>query len=164
MAWMPSLLGELQAIRPGFRYLGLDVARMVIARNKEAFASQPNWSFGVLDMSTQAVPGSGYDLALTRDALQHLPCRRVVASLKNLAFSGVKYLLIGSYRSSANVDIRTGAYFLINLALPPYGIHPDSVYDERHKEDKLLYFYRASELQKEDFAAMAARCGGNETQ
>ena len=54
MAWMPTLLEEVEAAgRPGFRYLGMDVARTVVQKNKEVFAERPNWRFGVLDMSTQ---------------------------------------------------------------------------------------------------------------
>lgn len=165
MAWMHLLLNELEESRPGFRYLGLDIARQVVEQNKQAYADKKNWAFEVLDMSSQEVPATGYDLALTRDALQHLPCRRVVASLRNLAFSGVKYLLVGSYNmdGNTNADIPAGSAFYVNLKLPPYSLTPDAVLDELNDEqhpenNKLLYLYRTSELQKQDFDAMAARC------
>ena len=62
------------------------------------------------------------DSAPRRDALQHLSCELVVASLQNFALSRPRWLLVGSYNSSTNVNIPAGGYFLINLREPPYSM------------------------------------------
>lgn len=104
MVWMPLVLEHLP---PDFRYLGLDITRSVIQANRVKFASKPNWRFDVADLSASALP-RGYDLVFTRDALQHLDCRSVVASLRNIANSGAKHMLVGSYDEAHNVDIAIG--------------------------------------------------------
>jgi hypothetical protein len=59
-----------------------------------------------------------------RDALQHLPCELVVASLQNFARSKPRFLLVGSYNgdSRTNHNIAPGDYFLINLREAPYSL------------------------------------------
>ena len=59
---------------------------------------------------------------LRRDALQHLPCMLVVASLQNFALSSPQWLLVGSYDSSTNQEVPAGGYFMINLREPPYSM------------------------------------------
>ena len=116
----------------------------------------------------QVPPAAGFDMLLSRDALQHLPCAAVVASLKNLAASGARLLLLGSYNGNNNTDIRTASaagYFGINLREPPYSLVPKAVYDEKTPDpkwpSKLLLLFEAAELGKADFPAMAAGCDGS---
>ena len=54
-------------------------------------------------MRTQALP-RGFDLIHTRDALQHLSCRSIVAALRTLATSNARYLLVGFSCVSACVS------------------------------------------------------------
>jgi hypothetical protein len=80
LLFRPTLLQDVAVTGPGFRYLGFDVARQVNEQtDKAAFVDIKYWQFGALDMSSQAVPAKGFDLALTRDTLQHLSSTRVVA-------------------------------------------------------------------------------------
>lgn len=52
---------------------GFDVVESVIERNKEQLAPlSPRVAFQVAELS-QGLPTSGFDLILSRDALQHLP-------------------------------------------------------------------------------------------
>lgn len=59
-----------------------------------------------------------------RDALQHLSCELLVASLQNFAHGRPQLLLVGSYNgdSSTNKNIPPGGYFLINLRKAPYSM------------------------------------------
>lgn len=160
MAWMPLMLGEVERKKPHFRYLGLDIARSVIEANQEAFRNRTNWKFDVKDMTAEPLP-RGYDLIHCRDALQHLECSLIVAALKNMAESGAKYLLVGSYDSSPNIRIQSGEYFHINLRLPPFSLsEPQAVYSENTPGEinKLQLLYSGAYLQKQDFDAMKAGC------
>lgn len=160
MAWMPLLLERVQAARPRFRYLGLDIAASVVAQNKRAFAAQRRWRFDTFDLSAQPLP-RGYDLVHTRDALQHLSCARGVAALRNLAGSGARYLLIGSYNSTQNVAIQDGAHFDINLRLHPYSLGPPlAAFHEASAPGppKFMLLYSAEQLSRQDYAAMRLRC------
>ena len=64
----------------------------------------------------------------------------MVASLRNFALSRPRWLLVGSYNSSANVDIPAGGYFLINLREPPYSMAEGvvQVWRTAHKTDSPL--------------------------
>jgi len=120
MTWQPLFLDQLAATQPRFKYLGLDIARPVIERNRQQFRGKP-WKFDVLDMTRQPLP-RGFDLVHTRDVLQHLPCKAVVASLENIASSGASYLMATSYDMPQNLRIqRPGGFVQYNLrrqALP----------------------------------------------
>ena len=43
MVWMPLVLEEVAKSKPGFRFLGLDIARPVVDALKTDFADRPNW-------------------------------------------------------------------------------------------------------------------------
>lgn len=89
-------------------WLPQDIARQVIAANRLQYAAQLNWRFEVLDVTAEQLP-RGYDMVFSRDMLQHLECRRVVASLAHIAQSGAKYLLVGSYDDvERNANITSG--------------------------------------------------------
>ncbi len=160
MAWMPLVLEQVERKQPGFRYLGLDIARPVIEANKVTFRNKTNWKFDVKDMTRERLP-KGYDLIHCRDALQHLSCPMIVNALHNFALSGAKYLLVGSYDAQPNQNIKSGDYFAINLRLPPFSLsNPDAIASENTpgEENKLQLLYRISELAKKDFDVMRLGC------
>lgn len=69
----------------------------------------------------------GVTMILCRDALQHLDFALAINILKNFAFSGADYLLVGSYYHyndpfSANRLIKIGDYFPIDLRYPPFNL------------------------------------------
>lgn len=160
MAWMPLLLEQVEKQQPGFRYLGLDIARPVIEANKATFRDKPNWRFEAKDMTSEPLP-KGYDLIHCRDALQHLSCPMIVNALHNFVLSGAKYLLVGSYDADPNKNIQPGDYFDINLRLPPFSLSkPDAVLSEETPGEinKLQLLYRISEIAKQDFESMHRGC------
>lgn len=166
MAWMPLFLAELEASRPGFRYMGLDIARSVVEGNQQRFGSgATNWTFAVHNLADPSTPlPAGYDLLLTRDALQHLACPLVVDCLHNIAQSSVKFALIGSYNGNDNRHIQTGDVFMINLRKPPYSLEPMAVFREGKipnipDPEKLLLLYNVSSLAGRDWEGMKRGCG-----
>jgi hypothetical protein len=65
-------------------------------------------TFTLGDVSRVPLP-VGVDLALCRDALQHLPMSEAVRLLRNLAAARPKHVLLGSYSSEhSNVKINVG--------------------------------------------------------
>jgi hypothetical protein len=65
-------------------------------------------TFTLGDVSRVPLP-VGVDIALCRDALQHLPMSEAVRLLRNLAAARPQHVLLGSYSSErANVTINVG--------------------------------------------------------
>ena len=64
-----------------------------------------------VDYSAQPLP-KGYDLVFSRDSLQHIPMHGAWQFLNNVRASGAKYLLVGSYATSAapNTNIAAGGW------------------------------------------------------
>ena len=66
---------------------------------------------------------TGYELLLSRDALQHLNYRGIAGALATYCAASATYLLVGSYldRDDTNKDLVTaGGCFSINLLAPPF--------------------------------------------
>ena len=113
MEWMPAALRAYGHQRPDFRqgadgaphalwqhtpcyscnqaysvlgrYLGLDVARPVIASAAERFGNESQWSFAVHDFTAGPPPQAG--LIFCRDALQHLPLAQVGQRLRHVLYA-----------------------------------------------------------------------------
>jgi hypothetical protein len=70
---------------------------------------------------------TGYELLLSRDALQHLNYRGIAGALATYCAATATYLLVGSYldRDDTNKDLVTaGGCFSINLLAPPFSFPP----------------------------------------
>lgn len=133
----PFVLDRMQKDRD-FKYLGLDITEHALKENKLLPTI-------LQDLVNQDLP-KGYDLILSRDALQHNSQTDVFTILKRFACSDARFFLIGSYmKASRNRDIKTGEYFRINLAIPPYSLIPWKTFDE-HYDGKYLYLYNRSQL------------------
>ena len=106
--WWKELLPRIRENIPCFQYHGVDVAPLAIERAKTLHSGDAFTTFTLGDVSR--VPLSvGVDLALCRDALQHLPMSKAVRLLRNLAAARPKHVLLGSYSSErANVKINVG--------------------------------------------------------
>lgn len=62
-------------------------------------------------------------MIFSRDALQHLPDKDVIAALENWERSGSKYLFTTHYPTTKrNFDIKPGGYRAINLLIPPFNL------------------------------------------
>jgi len=106
--WWKDLLPRIRENIPCFRYYGVDVAPLAIERAKDLHAGDKFTSFTLGDVSRVPLP-VGVDLALCRDALQHLPMIEAVKLLRNLAAAKPKHVLLGSYSSEfLNVKIKVG--------------------------------------------------------
>jgi hypothetical protein len=106
--WWKELLPRIRENIPCFRYHGVDVAPLAIERAKTLHSGDAFTTFTLGDVSRVPLP-VGVDLALCRDALQHLPMSEAVRLLRNLAAARPKHVLLGSYSSErANVKINVG--------------------------------------------------------
>ena len=71
-SWTKPLITSLASEIPCFKYFGVDVVPSVIALNSAAFSSMDWANFGEVDLSSSDVEiPNGYDIILSRDALQH---------------------------------------------------------------------------------------------
>ena len=169
LVWQEKLLPQLAGNFRGFRYLGLDVSSTVITRNRQRLSRLHYASFELADLAEQPMP-LGYELIFSRDALQHNTHANVWKILWRWAESDAKWVLVGSYPNNnpwcmqgacasksatrpafcnmcGNHDISTGGYFSIDLARPPFGLHPTRRYAEvADGEEKHLYLYARASL------------------
>lgn len=172
MVWQKPLMNQLLVEIPSFRYLGMDVVNSVVKRNQLQFekqwsihrnVSQVNPGFRVdfmhADLAQKEFPMPiGYDLILSRDALQHNRLDDVWQILSNFARSTAKYLLIGSYpdgsfycrytaSGSPNIELaHPGGFYCIDLQRDPFSLVPKRVFREATNDRKTLYLFDRSEL------------------
>lgn len=154
-SWTAGAIAQLHADHPAdFKYHGIDVVKSVVEQNSKSYTDSPFVSFSQVDLSATGVQlPSGYDLILSRDALQHLPYGLIARSFQTYCSaathqSGTKYILIGSYLNSVdlNADIAVGSTFVINLLVkpfhfpPPLEVFPEPIIcEESHQKYLLLY-------------------------
>eukprot|EP01036_Dinobryon_divergens_P028241 gene28241-37154_t len=127
--WTQIAITRIQSHMPCFRYHGVDVVSSVIERNVGVVSKIHEWAtFACQDLSDPIAPAlpTGFDMILSRDALQHLHYKAIAGAFSAYCKTGATYILVGSYNeSTANVDMKTpGGYFTINLRLPPFSL-PD---------------------------------------
>ena len=135
MAWMPSCLRKIANVtskkisffgRKKFKYLGVDIVDSLINASRSKYsATEPNWSFLAADFGQPGSLPDNYDLVFSRDALQHLPYKKIFAALRTFAsLKKTKYLLVGSYLDSPtiNQNIEAGSYFDIDLTKSPFNL------------------------------------------
>lgn len=133
-SWMKQTILKMKSDLPCFRYFGVDVVDVVIHKNRGAFKQHEDWvQFDSVDLSapTTQLP-VGYDLILSRDALQHLSYKAIAGALRAYCTTASTYLLVGSYLASEkNSLIAVGETFAINVLLPPFSLpRPVEVFTE----------------------------------
>jgi len=111
----------MKLVKPGDRaYIGGDIVPDLIEHNNAKYSSS-NRQFRVLDIMKDPLPAA--DLLLCRDCLIHLSFRDVQLALRNIAMSGIPYVLTTHYPLiTRNTDILTGDFRAINLQLPPFSL------------------------------------------
>ena len=168
--WQTPMVHTLLEQNPVFRYLGVDVARSVIAANSAAHSSlAPRLRFKRMNLVHEPLP-RGYQLIFSRDALQHNSLADVFQILRRFAETDAPYLLLGSYPTAVqpgqigyspqpvgtNMDIATGDYQRINLEAPPFGLTAWKRYAEETPDEKYLYLYERQKI----VTALATRKDG----
>jgi hypothetical protein len=107
---------------PGITYLGGDIVDPLVASNQAKYGD-PSTQFRGIDIVRDPLPK--VDLWLCRDCLFHLSNRDILQTIQNFLRSDIKYLLTSTHpECSANTDIPTGSFRLLNLELPPFSLGP----------------------------------------
>ena len=140
--WMPPLLENIRQVIPCFEYRGLDIVPHVVSNNSYRFREDRLTTFGVGDVTVGPVP-KGFDVILSRDAMQHLSIALVIDALEQYAKAEPRYFIIGSYLSTTKNEngvkeaVNMGS-FAINVMLPPFNMtDPIEVIDEEYRGELL---------------------------
>ena len=128
-------------------YIGVDIVEELVTRNVRQHGSAGR-TFLTCDLTRDPLPKA--DLILSRDCLVHFSYADIQAALRNFRRSGAEYLLTTTFvNRTANRNIRTGSWRVLNLQAPPFDFPlPLAVVDERctHSEgiysDKCLALWR----------------------
>src|SRR5262249_50405949 len=103
---------------PGIRYLGVDIVRELIDRNRRLYADETR-QFHLVDMTVGPLPSA--DLLFCRDCFVHLSFRDIFKALAQFRASGARYLLTTTFTARpGNEDIATGGWRPLNLERPPF--------------------------------------------
>jgi len=103
-------------------YVGGDIVAPLIASVAEKYTS-PTRSFRVMDLTKDGLPDC--DLILVRDCFIHLSFELILAALRNISQSNIRYLLTTHFADVAtNVDIEIGSFHAVNLCAPPFNFPP----------------------------------------
>jgi SAM-dependent methyltransferase len=131
--WMQHVeLGDID-------YIGADIVKDLIEKNKVEYARFENVTFEVLDLVSDTLPKS--DLIIVRDCLVHLSYNDIKRAIANIKASGSKYLLTTTFTErQVNRDIATGEWRPLNLQIKPfYFTTPSLVINENCTEDGGIY-------------------------
>ena len=123
-SWMRHTISKLKSDLSCFQYMGIDAVASVVQRNSEFFAREDFVHFETADLSSAATKlPRGFDLILSRDALQHLNYKNIAGAWRSYCTSAARFILVGSYlHPGSNKLISTGETFPINLLLPPFSL------------------------------------------
>jgi hypothetical protein len=116
----------------GVHYLGGDIVDPLIAANQANFGSA-NTRFAVIDIIQGDLPKA--DLWLCRDCLFHFSNEDILTTIRNFLRSDIRYLLTSTHSGcTANTDIATGSFRLLNLELPPFNFGRAILYIDDYVE------------------------------
>jgi hypothetical protein len=105
----------------GIRYIGADVVPEIVGRNAR-FAND-HVTFRHLNLLTDPLPR--VDAIFCRDCLVHLSFADIERALASIVRSGSTYLVTTTFPDrSANADIPTGRWRVLNLQAPPFNFPP----------------------------------------
>ncbi|OLE54401.1 MAG: hypothetical protein AUG51_08330 [Acidobacteria bacterium 13_1_20CM_3_53_8] len=137
--WMQHVdLGEVE-------YLGADVVRELIARNRSMYGGKGR-DFSLLDITSDELPRA--DLILCRDCFIHLSFKHIHAAISNFKKSDSTFLLATTHTTvRENTDIASGEGRYVNLQLPPCNFpEPLRLITENHELGKNLGLWRLEDL------------------
>ena len=102
------------------QYIGGDIVADLIKKNKREYSSKKR-KFVHMNIIHGHLPK--VDLILCRDCLVHFPYFHALRALKNIKRSGSTYLLTTTFVGrDRNEDNPFGAWYPINLLLPPFSL------------------------------------------
>jgi hypothetical protein len=129
----------------GFRYVGADIVRELIAANRHKY---PALEFMELDVLRDPLPA--VDAWLARDLMIHFPDAAIHAALDQFCRSGIRYLLATTYPNiRENIDIRFGQVRHLNLCTVPFALPPPLEMlpeDDDPKTGRVIGVWRRSDL------------------
>lgn len=101
-------------------YLGIDIVAELVEQNVLRYGSAGR-RFMRADVTCDPLPSA--DLLICRDLLIHLGDEDVLAALKNISASGIRWLLTTSFSAARNnADIVSGSFRPIALEAPPFSL------------------------------------------
>jgi hypothetical protein len=114
--WMAHVeLGDIS-------YVGADLVPDIVGANNDRFGAADR-TFIELDLISSVLPEA--DLLLCRDCLVHLSLDDALSALRNIAGSGIEYLLTTTFPNEpANEEIVTGDWRPIDLMKRPFNLPP----------------------------------------
>lgn len=111
----------------GIHYIGYDLVRSVIERNRAEFAA-PNIEFRLVSGDLEELPTA--DLLITKDVLQHWSNRSIFSFLPILS-RYPRWLLTNCVNPrgvTENQDITDGDFRYLDLRLPPFRVAATEIY------------------------------------
>lgn len=141
--WMKAV--DLSSLE---QYAGLDIVADLIAENNKKYASE-KIHFFVCDIACDLLPSA--DLLLCRDCLQHMPNKDIMAFVQNAIKSGVRYLLVTTYKKiKGDLDIEPGDCRKVNVQEPPFNFPEPIETITEGFNGKSLCLWRVDDLPKYD--------------
>lgn len=121
--------------RDDIDYTGVDIVSKVIARHRAVYADRPTRKFLNLDVVSDPINVSDYDVIMTRMMMQHLTHADVIRILRKLSdvTSGRDlrrpvFLMATTFSSTvtnARLDVNNSMRFeLLNLEIEPFRLSP----------------------------------------
>jgi len=143
--WMKEVQLDLE------RYIGIDIVPELIRDNQKKFGNK-NRKFIVMDIVKERLPA--FDIIMCRDCFIHLSNKDISSAIRNIAQSGIKYLLTTTFTEiKENRDIVTGRLRFINLQKHPFDfpaplrlINEQCTEDGGKYADKSLALWRVKDI------------------
>lgn len=137
--WMKTIdLGDVT-------YIGGDIVAQIIEKNRASFRASGR-QFEVIDLVKDDLPA--VDVLLCRDCFIHLPSKVILASVRNIKRSSIRFLITNTYTEvTENIDIELGGFRHLNLCLPPFSFPmPSQLHREIEGTGKSLGVWNVSDL------------------
>ncbi|KAJ3119492.1 hypothetical protein HK098_005393 [Nowakowskiella sp. JEL0407] len=134
--WQPSITGIENVL-----YTGVDIVPNVVLQNAKKYIGNKNMRFVNLDLVTdlKSLPKNQFDIALCRDAIQHLPLEDGMEIYKGFQEIGIKILVTNivipsdnSLNPGQNINVVPGSVYANNPLLPPFNFSLPLFYIPEH--------------------------------
>ena len=140
--WMRELLKK----RGQIKYLGIDIVDEIIKKNKNKYENDKIkfYSFDIINFYTK----DKFDLVFMRDFFIHMNNSDIMKILSNLKKMNIEYFAFENFNINKNKDVNIGKHRKVNLMLEPFNLEKPFYSFKDHEEDKFIYFYKKSALDK----------------